>query len=108
MEVIKAEGLIPSEELSSSRQNFFNVKRTDVSTEVLGVMSPPVRSPIPGVRTASFLTDHQLELRIRALQAAQLLEQDPAFWLMQGMISADSFGHYRLELSVDLTKEEGD
>ena len=27
---------------------------------------------------------------------------------MQGMISADSFGHYRLELSVDLTEEEGD
>ena len=27
---------------------------------------------------------------------------------MQGSISADSFGCYRLELAVDLTKEEGD
>ena len=30
------------------------------------------------------------------------------FWLMQGSISADSFGRYRLELAVDLTEEEGD
>ena len=29
-------------------------------------------------------------------------------WLMQGSISADSFSHYRLELAVDLTEEEGD
>ena len=27
---------------------------------------------------------------------------------MQGLISADSFGRYRLELAVDLTEEEGD
>ena len=26
---------------------------------------------------------------------------------MQGSISADSFGHYGLELSVDLTEEQG-
>ena len=26
----------------------------------------------------------------------------------QRSISADSFGHYRLELAVDLTEEEGD
>ena len=30
------------------------------------------------------------------------------FWLMQGLISADSFGHYRLEPAIDLTEEEGD
>ena len=54
----------------------------------------------------SFLMDHQLELGIRALQAAQLLQQDSSFWLMQGLITADSFGHYRLELAVDLTEEE--
>ena len=56
----------------------------------------------------SFLTDHQLELGIRALQAARLIDQEPTFWLMQGSISADSFGHYRLELAIDLTEEEGD
>ena len=60
------------------------------------------------MRTVSFLTDHQLELGIRALQAARLIDQAPTFWLMQGSISADSFGHYRLELAVDLTEEEGD
>ena len=27
---------------------------------------------------------------------------------MQGLITADSFGRYRLELAVDLTEEEGD
>ena len=30
------------------------------------------------------------------------------FWSMQGLITADSFGRYRLELTVDLTEEEGD
>ena len=27
---------------------------------------------------------------------------------MQGSIITDSFGHYRLELAIDLTEEEGD
>ena len=52
--------------------------------------------------------DHQLELVIRTLQAARLSNQELMFWSMQGSISADSFGHYRLELAVDLTEEEGD
>ena len=52
--------------------------------------------------------DHQLELSIGALQVAQLLDQDPTFWLMQGSIVADSFGCYRLELAIDLIEEEGD
>ena len=45
---------------------------------------------------------------IRTLQTAWLNTQEPMFWSMQGSISADSFGHYRLELAVDLTEEEGD
>ena len=73
-----------------------------------GVISVPPQSPTPAARTVSFLTDHQLELSIRALQAARLIDQEPTFWLMQGSISADFFGHYRLELAVDLTEEEGD
>ena len=52
--------------------------------------------------------DHQLELGIRALQAAWLIDQELTFWSMQGSISTDSFSHYRLELAVDLTEEEGD
>ena len=73
-----------------------------------GVINAPPRSLTPAARTVSFLTDHQLDLSIRALQAARLIDQAPAFWLMQGSITADSFGHYRLELAVDLTEEEGD
>ena len=72
------------------------------------IISVPPWSPTPAVRIVSFLTDHQLELGIRALQAAWLIDQEPLFWLMQGSISADSFGYYRLELAVDLTEEEGD
>ena len=52
--------------------------------------------------------DHQLEPMIRTLQTARLSAQEPMFWSMQGSISADSFGRYRLELAVDLTEEEGD
>ena len=73
-----------------------------------GVISVPSQSLTPAVRTVSFLMDHQLEPVIRTLQAARLSDQEPMFWSMQGLISADSFGRYRLELAVDLTEEEGD
>ena len=73
-----------------------------------GVINAPPQSPTPAVRTVSFLMDHQLEPVIRTLQAARLRDQELIFWSMQGSISADSFGCYRLELAVDLTEEEGD
>ena len=73
-----------------------------------GVINAPPRSPTPAARTVSFLMDHQLEPVIRTLQAARLRDQELMFWSMQGSISADSFGHYRLELAIDLTEEEGD
>ena len=73
-----------------------------------GVINAPPRSPTPAARTGSFLMDCQLKPVIRTLQAAQLRDQEPMFWSMQGSISADSFGHYRLELAIDLTEEEGD
>ena len=73
-----------------------------------GVISVPPQSPTPAARPVSFLIDHQLELSIRALQAAQLLDQDPTFWLMQGLIIADSSSRYRLELTIHLNEEEGD
>ena len=74
----------------------------------LTVISVPCRSPTPAVRTVSFLTDHQLDLGIRALQAAWLIDQEPMFWSMQGSITANSFSRYRLELAIDLSEEEGD
>ena len=73
-----------------------------------GVINAPPWSLTPAARTVSFLTDHQLDLSIRALQAARLINQEPTFWSMQGSITADSFCCYRLELAVDLTEEEGD
>ena len=72
------------------------------------VISVPPQSLTPAARTVSFLTDHQLDLGIRALQAARLIDQAPMFWSMQGSITADSFGRSRLELAIDLTEEEGD
>ena len=99
---------VPDQDPSLSRENNSNNKGTVITTLEEGDISAPAQSPTPGVRTVSFLTDHQLELSIRALQAAQLLDQEPTFWLMQGLISADFFGCYRLELYVDLTEEEGD
>ena len=92
-----------------------NLRESDSSNEGTvtmiweeGVINAPPRSPTPAARTVSFLTDHQLDLGIRALQAAQLIDQVPTFWSMWGLVTADSFGHYRLELAVDLTEEEGD
>ena len=63
------------------------------------VINTPPRSPTPAARTVSFLMDHQLEPVIRTLQTARLRDQEPMFWSMQGSISADSFGCYRLELA---------
>ena len=100
------ENIIPSEEHLSSRENSSNNKETIVMTSEEEAMSAPVRNP-PGVRTVSFLTDHQLEPGIRALQAAQFLDQEPTFWLMQGLISTDSFtpGLEYWERDVDLGPE---
>ena len=100
--------IIPGQGPSNSRENNSSDKGTIAMTSEEGVISVPLRSPTPAVRTVSFLTDHQFDLGLRALQAARLINQEPMFWLMQGSISADFFGRYRLELAVDLTEEEGD
>ena len=93
---------------SNSRENNSSDEGTVAMIWEEGIINAPPQSPTPAVRTVSFLMDHQLEPVIRTLQAAQLHDQELMFWLMQGSISADSFGHYRLELAVDLTEEEGD
>ena len=100
--------IVPGQGPLNSRESNFSDKGTIVMTLEEGVISVPPWSLNLAVRTMSFLTDHQLELGIRALQAARLIDQEPMFWSMQGSISADSFGHYRLELAIDLTEEEGD
>ena len=119
MEAIKVEGHVAEQcvllviillpiPTTCNQENKFNNKGTVVSTSEEEVISAPAQSLTPAARTVSFLMDHQLELGIRALQEAQLLDQDPTFWSMQGSIIANSFVHYRLELTVDLTEEEGD
>ena len=101
-EIVPGQGPLNLRESNSSNEE------TVTMTSEEGIVSVPPRSPTPAVRTVSFLTDHQLELSIRTLQAARFIDQEPTFWLMQGLISADSFGCYRFELAVDLTEEEGD
>ena len=80
----KQENIVPNQDPLSSRKNASSNEETITMTLDKGVISTPVRSPTSGVRTVSFLMDHQLELGIRALQAAQLLDQEPTFWSMQG------------------------
>ena len=101
------QGIIPGPGPLNSRGNDSSDEGTVTMTLQEGVISVPPRSPTPSARTVFFLTDHQLELSIRALQAARLIDQETMFWSMQGSISADSFSCYRLELAVDLTEEEG-
>ena len=100
--------IIPGPGPSNSRENNSSDKGTIAMIWEEGVINAPPRSPTPAARTVSFLMDHQLEPVIRTLQAAWLGDQEPTFWSMQGSISADSFGCYRLELAIDLTEEEGD
>ena len=100
--------IIPSQGSLNLRESDSSDEGTVTMTLEEGVISVLPQSLTPAVRTVSFLTDHQLELGIRALQAAQLIDQEPMFWSMQGSISADSFSRYRLELAIDLTEEEGD
>ena len=102
------EEIIPGPGPLNLRENDFSNEGTIAVTLEEGVISVPPWSPTPVARIVSFLTDHQLDLGIRALQAARLINQEPMFWSMQGSITADSFGCYRLELDIDLTEEEGD
>ena len=60
-----------------------------------------------GVTTMSFLTDFQMDGILRGLQVL-LPHQLLSLWLLQGAVTANEFGQYRLEVSLALTKEEGD
>ena len=71
--------IIPGPGPSNSRESNSSDEGTDAMTSEEGVISVPPQSPTPAVRTVSFLMDHQLELGIRALQAAQLIDQEQMF-----------------------------
>ena len=61
---------VPDQGPSSSGESQSNNEGTVVLTLEEEVISAPPQSPTPAARTVSFLTGHQLELGIRALQAA--------------------------------------
>ena len=130
MEAIKAEGLdvepyvlltlgqphilipckqesIPREEGSSSRQSTSNSVETVTPSEALEVTNPPVRSQPLRRMTVSYLTDLQVQRLERSL--AEVVQRSlPTPFLTQGRLVANPLGQYRLELSVELTEEEGD
>ena len=73
---------VPGQGPLNLRENDFSSEGSVAMTSQEGVISVPPWSPTPAVRTVSFLMDHQLELSIRALQAAHLIDQELMFWLM--------------------------
>ena len=64
-----------------------------------------MRVEAPG-RTVFFLTEFQINGMLEALRL-DLVDRRSSFQLMEGMVSGDSFGNYRLALSVELAEEEG-
>ena len=70
-------------------------------------MSPHQRDHPMGATTMSFLMDFQMDGILRGLQA--LLPHCPlSLWSLQGTVTANELGQYRLEVSLALTEEEGD
>ena len=69
-------------------------------------MSSQTRVQAPG-RTVFFLTEFQINGMLEALRS-DLVDRMRSFRLMEGTVSGDSLGNYRLALSVELSEEEGD
>ena len=69
-------------------------------------MSPHQRIHPMGVTTMLFLTDFQMDGILRGLQA--LLPCRPlSLWSLQGAVTANELGQYRLEVPLALTQKEG-
>ena len=75
--------------------------------EALVGMSPHRRVHPMGVTTTSHLTDFQMDGILRGLQVL-LPHRLLSLWPLQGAVTANEFGQYRLEVSLALTQEEGD
>ena len=69
-------------------------------------MGPSTRVEAPG-RTVSPPTEFQINGMLEALRS-DLVDRMRSFRLMEGTVSGDSMGNYRLALSVKLAEEEGD
>ena len=70
-------------------------------------MSPHWRVHPMGVRTTLYLTDFQMDGILRGLQVL-LPHCLLSLWSLQGAVTANELGQYRLEVSLALTQEEGD
>ena len=70
-------------------------------------MSPHQRVHPMGVMTTSYLTDFQMDGILRGLQVL-LLHRLLSLWSLQGTVTANELGQYRLEVLLALTQEEGD
>ena len=68
--------------------------------------SPSLMMEAPG-RTVFFLTEFQMSGMLEALRL-DLVDRMNSFRLMEGTVSGDSLGNYRLALSVELSDVEGD
>ena len=58
-------------------------------------------------RTVFFLTEPQINGMLEAL-GSELVDRVRTFRSIEGTVSGDSLGNYRLALSVELSDEEGD
>ena len=54
-----------------------------------------------------FLTEFQIDGMLEALRS-DLMDRMRSFRSVEGTVSGDSFGNYRLALSAELSDEEGD
>ena len=75
--------------------------------EALVGMSPHRRVHPMGVTTMSYLMDFQMDGILRGLQVL-LPHRLLSLWSLQGAVTANELGQYRLEVSLALTQEEGD
>ena len=74
--------------------------------DALEGMNPHQRDHPMGATMMLFLTDFQMDGILRGLQA--LLPCCPlSLWSLQGAVTANKLGQYRLEVSLALTEEEG-
>ena len=65
-----------------------------------------MRVQAPG-RMVSFLTEFQIDGMLEALRS-ELVDRVRSFRSMEGSVSGDPLGNYRLSLAVELSDEEGD
>ena len=100
--IVQGEGSASSMASNSNRPDSIAVLN-----EASEGMSPHQRVHPMGVTTTSFLMDFQMDGILRGLQ--MLLPRRPlSLWSLQGAVTANEFGQYRLEVLLALTEEEGD